>query len=58
MTDPVLELRAILGPKGWLSGIDAEPYQRDWLNRYGVAPLGVARPANTAEVAAVVKLCR
>ncbi|RVA72998.1 FAD-binding oxidoreductase, partial [Mesorhizobium sp. M7A.F.Ca.US.006.04.2.1] len=28
------------------------------LNRYGVAPLGVARPANTPEVASVVKLCR
>ncbi|MDX8497842.1 FAD-binding oxidoreductase [Mesorhizobium sp. VK4C] len=58
MTDPAATLSEILGPKGWLSGTDAEPYQRDWLNRYGVAPLGVARPANTAEVAAVVKACR
>lgn len=58
MTDPTAKLSEILGPKGWLSGSDAEPYRRDWLNRYGVAPLGVARPANTAEVAAVVKLCR
>ncbi|AZO08202.1 FAD-binding oxidoreductase [Mesorhizobium sp. M3A.F.Ca.ET.080.04.2.1] len=58
MTDPVGALQAILGPKGWLSGSDAEPYQRDWLNRYGVPPLGVARPANTAQVAAVVKACR
>ncbi|WP_292321789.1 FAD-binding oxidoreductase [Mesorhizobium sp.] len=58
MTDPVTTLRQILGPKGWLSGHDAEPYQRDWLNRYGVRPLGVARPSNTAEVAALVKACR
>jgi FAD/FMN-containing dehydrogenase len=58
MADPVNALQAILGPKGWLSGPDAEPYRRDWLNRYRVAPLGVARPANTAEVAAVVKACR
>jgi len=58
MTDPTAALRAILGPKGWLSGADAEPYQRDWLNRYGVAPLGVARPATTVEVAAVVAACR
>ncbi|TGV42617.1 FAD-binding oxidoreductase, partial [Mesorhizobium sp. M2D.F.Ca.ET.160.01.1.1] len=58
MTDPVTTLRQILGPKGWLSGPDAEPYQRDWLNRYGVRPLGVARPSNTAEVAALVKACR
>src|SRR3954452_3522240 len=57
MADPVSALQAILGPKGWLSGADADPYRRDWLNRYGVAPLGVARPANTAEVAAVVKTC-
>lgn len=58
MTDPATALHEILGPKGWLSGRDAEPYQRDWLNRYGVAPLGVARPANTSQVASVVKLCR
>lgn len=58
MTDPTAALREILGPKGWLSGADAEPYQRDWLNRYGIAPLGVARPATSAEVAAVVTACR
>ncbi|TIW19856.1 MAG: FAD-binding oxidoreductase, partial [Mesorhizobium sp.] len=58
MADPVSALQAILGPKGWLSGTDAEPHRRDWLNRYGVPPLGVARPASTAEVAAVVKACR
>lgn len=58
MADPVSALQTILGPKGWLSGTDAEPYRRDWLNRYGVAPLGVARPASTAEVAAVVGICR
>ncbi|MBZ9850381.1 FAD-binding oxidoreductase [Mesorhizobium sp. CA14] len=58
MNDPVTTLSEILGPKGWLSGTDAEPYLRDWLNRYGVTPLGVARPANTTEVATVVKACR
>ncbi|MBN9220300.1 MAG: FAD-binding oxidoreductase [Mesorhizobium sp.] len=57
MTDPTIALRDIFGPKGWLSGADATPYQRDWLDRYGVAPLGVARPANTAEVAAVIAVC-
>ncbi|TPI48076.1 FAD-binding oxidoreductase [Mesorhizobium sp. B2-9-1] len=58
MTDPATTLHEILGPKGWLSGSDAEPYQRDWLDRYGIAPLGVARPATTTEVAAVVTACR
>lgn len=57
MADPTVALQEILGPKGWLTGVDALPYQRDWLDRYGVAPLGVARPASTAEVAAVVTAC-
>ena len=58
MADPVAALSNLLGTKGWLSGADAEPYRQDWLKRYGVAPLGVARPADTAEVAQVVSLCR
>lgn len=58
MSDLAVELAAVLGAKGWLSGTAALPYSRDWLNRYGVPPIGVARPADTQEVAAVVKLCR
>src|SRR5262249_25509736 len=54
---PSASLPQLLGTKGWLSGDDTTTYRRDWLNRYGVAPLGVARPANTAEVACVVGLC-
>lgn len=57
MADPAADLSRILGPKGWLSGDDTRPYRRDWLNRHGVAPLGVARPASTEEVAAVVGTC-
>jgi FAD/FMN-containing dehydrogenase len=57
MADPVAALSKILGTKGWLSGDDTGPYRRDWLNRYGVAPLGVARPTNTTEVADVVRTC-
>ena len=49
---------AFLGPAGWLTGTDVLPYQRDWLNRYGAAPVGVARPATTAEVARIVVLAR
>jgi len=51
-------LADLLGPKGWLSGDEAQPYRRDWLNRYGEMPLGVARPTTTSEVGAVVSLCR
>lgn len=52
------ELRTILGPSGWIEGADTVSWQRDWLDRYGEPPLGVARPASTAEVAEVVKACR
>ena len=51
------ELAAILGPKGWVPGAESAGSSRDWLNRYGESPLGVARPASTAEVAAVVAAC-
>lgn len=51
-------LSDLLGPRNWLKG-DAEtaPYSRDWLDRYGVPPLGVARPGSTQEVAAIMQLC-
>lgn len=51
-------LARILGPNGWVGGSDARPWSRDWLDRYGEAPLGVARPASTAEVARVVAACQ
>lgn len=57
MSDLAAGLSNILGAKGWLSGSDTRPYMRDWLDRYGVEPLGVARPANTEEVAEVVRAC-
>jgi FAD/FMN-containing dehydrogenase len=57
MTETAHALSSLLGPKGWLTGEDAEAFQRDWLDRYGVPPLGVARPACTAEIAAVVAIC-
>lgn len=57
MSEAVSELAGLLGSRGWLTDGDAAPFRRDWLDRYGVAPLGVARPADTAEAAQVVKLC-
>lgn len=48
------ELATILGPKGWVPASDSGPWSRDWLDRYGEVPLGVARPASTAEVSAVM----
>ncbi|HHW33950.1 MAG TPA: FAD-binding oxidoreductase, partial [Paracoccus solventivorans] len=61
MPDPAdlaRQLADLLGPRGWISGEDAAPWQRDWLDRHGAPPLGVARPGSTAEVAAVVRACR
>ncbi len=51
------KLMALLGPKGWIGPEDCLPWQRDWLDQYGEAPLGVARPKSTAEVAEVLRLC-
>lgn len=51
------KLAQILGPSGWLEGADAASWQRDWLDRYGEPPLGVARPATTDQVARVVAAC-
>ncbi|WP_371229090.1 FAD-binding oxidoreductase [Roseovarius sp. 2305UL8-3] len=48
------ELATLLGPKGWLTD-DLESYQTDWLKMHAHRPLGVARPANTAEVAEVMR---
>ncbi len=47
-----------LGSAGWIDApAEMKPYARDWLDRYGAEPLGVARPASTEEVSDVVKLC-
>lgn len=50
------DLRAALGDGGLLVGEDCAPWSRDWNGMYFWTPLCVARPANTAEVAAVMRL--
>lgn len=58
MTPDVLaELKAIVGPSGWLEGEhDIAPYVRDWRNKWsGATPL-VLRPASAGETAAIVRL--
>lgn len=51
-------MRKVLGERGWLTApADVASHSRDWLKRYGEEPLGIARPASTEEVAAVVKAC-
>ncbi len=54
----VAGLAAILGPRGLLTDpADTAPYGEDWRQLYRGRPLAVARPADTAEVAAVVRAC-
>lgn len=59
MSDGLSEkLARLLGPTGWLTApADTAPYLTDWRGNYTGKALGVARPASTEEVAAVVKLC-
>ena len=49
---------AIVGAKNVLTaGSDTAPYLVDWRKQYRGAAVGVVRPASTAEVSVVVRLC-
>lgn len=51
-------LISVVGPKGVLvDAADKEPFQEDWRGKFRGEALAVVRPANTAEVSAVVSLC-
>jgi len=51
-------LAAIVGANNVLTGAtDTAAYTTDWRRQFSGAALCVARPANTAEVAALVRLC-
>ena len=52
-------LRAIVGEAHVLDGAshDAAPFQLDWLKQYPGRAACVVRPADTAQVAAVLRLC-
>src|SRR5690606_32952706 len=56
--DLLTELKSALGAEQVLTGADAAPYLTDWRGRYTGSAYAVTRPANTHEVAQVVKLCR
>ena len=51
------KLITILGKKGWVGPDDSVPWQRDWLDKYGEIPLGVARPSSTKELQQVIRIC-
>ncbi|MGE4336778.1 MAG: FAD-binding oxidoreductase [Pigmentiphaga sp.] len=50
-------LQQILGASHVLTGADAEPYLTDWRRRYTGRAQAVVRPADTEQVAQVVRLC-
>ncbi len=50
------DLTTLLGAAHVLTGADLDRYTSDWTTHYTSAPLAVVRPANTAEVAEVMKL--
>lgn len=52
--DPLIER---VGAANVLTGPDAESYLTDWRGRYSGKAMAVVRPADTAQVAAVVKWC-
>ncbi|MFA5665073.1 FAD-binding oxidoreductase [Castellaniella sp.] len=55
--DHLQALRAVVGVTHVLTGADAQPFETDWRERYRGRSLAVVRPASTAEVASVVRLC-
>lgn len=59
MSIPILKdnLSSLLGQKGWINAEDSSTWQRDWLDKFGELPLGVARPSSTDEVSKVLSLC-
>jgi len=55
-TDQLSELGQVIGPKYVLTGADAAPWARDWTGNAQWTPMAVLRPANTSEVAAILRL--
>ena len=56
-SDLITALVSIVGDRGLLTGRDTEPYCQDWRALYRGRTPAVVRPASTAELAAVVRLC-
>jgi FAD/FMN-containing dehydrogenase len=50
------DLQAAVGTANVLTGPDVGRHAKDWMGKYEGAPLAVVRPADTAEVSAVVKI--
>jgi FAD/FMN-containing dehydrogenase len=53
----VHDIKQALGPRGWLEGADMAPHLTDFFRRTQGNALLVARPDNTEQVQAVVRIC-
>ena len=52
------QLAAIVGPAGVITDVESmKPYLSDWRGNYTGLAIAIVRPANTTEVAAIVKIC-
>lgn len=51
------QLRQLLGPTGWLEGVDSVHHLVDFRGDFRGEALGVAKPGSTAEVSEVVRIC-
>ncbi|WP_377508783.1 FAD-binding oxidoreductase [Octadecabacter sp. R77987] len=54
--DILTQLQAAIGPANVLTGDDTAKWQSDWMGVYALDPLAVVRPANTAQVSAVMEI--
>ncbi|VVT12887.1 FAD-binding oxidoreductase [Erythrobacter sp. EC-HK427] len=58
MSEFALAAANLLGPRGWTQDSElVDPWLTDWRGRYTGRAIGLASPASTAEVAALVRLC-
>jgi FAD/FMN-containing dehydrogenase len=51
-------LRTLVGPAHVLTGPDTEAFTREWTRKYRWQPLCVVRPADTAQVAGVLRIAQ
>ena len=57
VTGPIEQLKAVVGPSGWIEGPAMERHLVDERGDFSGTALLVVRPSNTTEVADVVKVC-
>ncbi len=54
--DVIDQFTGVIGARFVLTGADAAPYGKDWMGSYVAQPVAVLKPADTAEVSAILKI--